>query len=163
MGFEEMIKEELVFTQKNFKSGREVISFLSKQLQEKKFVRENFLNAVLKREEEHPTGLYLGKINVAIPHTEIEYVKRAGIAIATLKQPVVFGKMDEPEEKISVHIVFLIAVTDPKGYVKFLAKLTSSFSNKSFIQSIYSGRNSAEVTELLRSALTLKPGTKVEP
>jgi len=149
MRFDEIVKEEFVFVKKNFKSNKETISFLSKQLQEKGFVKESFLEAVLKREKEHPTGLYLGKINVAIPHTDVKYVLKPGIAVATLKEPVAFGKMDEPEKKIPVHIVFLLAVQDPKGYVKFLAKLTRSFGSNLFISSIYSSESSEKLKSLL--------------
>lgn len=149
MDFDGMVNEELIFVHKSFESDKEVISFLSKQLQEKGFVKESFLKAVIEREGEHPTGLYLGNINVAIPHTDIEYVLKPGLAVATLNKPVVFRKMDEPNKSIPVSIVFLLAILDPQEYVNFLAKLARGFSNSSFVSSLLSSKNSLEVKNLL--------------
>lgn len=42
-------------------------------------VKDDFEQAVLRREQTHPTGLPSGKIAVAIPHTDVQYVKEAGI------------------------------------------------------------------------------------
>jgi len=144
-----MVNEELLFVQKSFKSNEEVISFLSAQLQEKGFVKESFLDAVIEREKEHPTGLYLGKINVAIPHTDVQHVLKPGMAVATLKEPVIFRKMDEPKDSIPVSMVFLLAILDPQEYVNFLAKLARSFSSNSFISSLLSSENSVMLKNLL--------------
>lgn len=153
MDLDTILHEDLVFIQKDFSSAKEVITFLSKKLLEKGYVKEGFLPAVLEREEKLPTGLYLGSINVAIPHTDVKHVVKQTIAIVTLKSPVKFGKMDNPEKKILVHIVFLLAVADPKGYVKFLSKLTGSFNNKLFIKKIYNGTRSREIIEQLKETL----------
>jgi len=157
MKFDTILHEDLVFVQKDFSNAKEVISFLAEQLLKRGYVKERFSHAVLEREEKFPTSLYLGSINVAIPHADIKYVNKPGMAVVTLQKPVSFGKMDDPKKKIPVHIVFLLAVQDSKGYVKFLSKLTSSFSNKLFLQSLYSERNSAKAAELLRKVLILKP------
>jgi len=153
MDFEEVVNEELVFVQESFGDYKEVIRYLSTHLREKDFVKQEFMNEVLKRELKNPTGLYLGDINVAIPHTEAKYVNKSGIAIATLKTPIKFRKMDDPEETIPVHIVFLIAVNNPKNYVKLLSKLTSSFSDKVFVKSLYSTRDSTEFVELIKNVI----------
>ena len=153
MDFEEVVNEELVFVQESFGDYKEVIRYLSTHLREKGFVKQGFMNEVLKRELKNPTGLYLGDINVAIPHTEAKYVNKSGIAIATLKTPIKFRKMDDPEETIPVHIVFLIAVNNPKNYVKLLSKLTSSFSDKVFVKSLYSTRDSTEFVELIKNVI----------
>jgi len=154
MDFKEVVNEELVFVQESFGDYKEVIRYLSVHLREKGFVKQGFMNEVLKRELKNPTGLYLGDINVAIPHTEAKYVNKSGIAIATLKTPIKFRRMDDPEETIPVHIVFLIAVNNPKNYVKLLSKLTSSFSDKVFVKSLYSARNSAEFVSLIKNVIS---------
>lgn len=149
MNFEKMVQKRLIFVGEKFDTAEEAIKFLSFKMENYGFVKDSFCSAVLDREKEFPTGLYLGGINVAIPHTDVKHVLKPGIAVTTLKEPVAFGKMDEPKKSIPVHIVFLLAVRDPKGYVKFLAKLTRSFGNNSFISSIYSSESSEKLKSLL--------------
>ena len=153
MVFGEMVKEELIFVQKNFKENSNVIKFLSEKLREKGFVKESFCDAAIERENKFPTGLYLGKINVAIPHTDTKYVNEPGMAVATLQKPISFKKMDDPTVSIPVHIVFFLAAVDPKGYIKFLSRLTGSFENDSFILSIYLSKNSKKLSSLLKKGL----------
>ena len=149
-----ILNDELIFAQRDFSSAEEVITFLSGQLLTRGYVKEDFLPAVLKREKTFPTGIYLGTINVALPHTDAEHVLKPALAIVTLKSPVRFGKMDNPEEKISVHIVFLLAIVDPNAYVKFLSKLTSFFGNPGFTESIYSSQTLEEVSVIMNKALS---------
>ena len=155
-----ILESALVFVQEEFNTAEEVIIFLSKKLLAEGYVKKDFLPAVLERERKYPTGLYLGAINVAIPHTDIKYVIRSGIAIVTLKTPVKFKKMDDPEKEIPVHIVFLLSVLDPKGYVGFLSKLTRSFKDESFIQKLYLEKNPSKLVESLKNILKAKVETE---
>jgi len=150
MKLDTILHEDLVFVQKDFSNAKEVITFLSKKLLEKGYVKEDFLPAILEREEKFPTGLYLGKINVAIPHTDIKYVNKSGMAVATLKKPISFGKMDDPTIGIPVHIVFLLALVDPNKCLKFLSSLTRSFNDESFISLIYSLNDTERFVELTK-------------
>jgi len=156
MKFDTILHEDLVFVQKDFSSAKEVITFLSKKLLEKGYIKEDFLPAVLEREEKFPTGLYLGSINVAIPHTDVKHVVKQTMVIATLKSPVKFGKMDNPKKKILVHMVFLLAIVDPKGYIKFLSRLTSMFGDLDFVSSIYYSKTPEKLLESLKEAFENK-------
>jgi PTS system galactitol-specific IIA component len=156
MNFENMLREDLVFTQKHFESKEDAILFLAEQLKEKGYVYETFANAVVEREEKYPTGLYLGKINVAIPHTDTKHVKQSGVAILTLDKPVIFNKMDDPSQTIPVLIIFLLAVSEPNEYVQFLSKLAENFSKEEVIKIIYEETNPATMTEILRGILKIK-------
>jgi len=148
-----ILREDLVFAQKHFESKKEAILFLVGQLKEKGYIYDTFANAVIEREEKYPTGLYLGKINVAIPHTETKHVKQSGVAILTLGKPVTFKKMDDPSQTIPVLIIFLLAISEPNEYVQFLYKLTGNFSNEEVIRNIYEETNPVIMTEILRGML----------
>lgn len=147
--FENMLREDLVFTQEHFESKEDAILFLAEQLEEKGYVDRTFANAVVEREEKYPTGLYLGRINVAIPHTNPNHVKQSGVAILTLDKPVIFNKMDEVSEEIKVHIIFLLAVVDPNEYLKFLSNLAGMFSKPGVISSIYEETDPAKIAARL--------------
>ena len=149
----EIVKEELIFVQKSFKENSDVIKFLSEELRKRSFVKESFCDAVLEREKKYPTGLYLGKINVAIPHADIKYVNKPGMAVATLQKPISFRKMDDPTLSIPVHIVFLLALVDPNEYLKFLSNLTRSFNDESFISLIYSLNDTERFVESIKRVI----------
>ena len=64
--------------------SKDVIAHLGKLLFEAGYVRETFVEAALDRESRLPTGLPLsGDVNAAIPHTEVEHVRKSGLAMAT--------------------------------------------------------------------------------
>jgi len=149
-----MLREDLVFTQKHFESKEDAILFLAEQLKEKGYIYKTFANAVVEREEKYPTGLYLGKINVAIPHTDTKHVKQSGVAILTLDKPVIFNKMDDPSQTIPVLIIFLLAVSEPNEYVQFLSKLATSFSNDKTIKRIYKEADSTKIIGILNGRLS---------
>jgi PTS system galactitol-specific IIA component len=153
MNVEEILKEDLIFTRKHFENKEEVIRFLAEQLKRKGYVHETFADAVVEREEKYPTGLYLGRINVAIPHTDTKHVKQSGVAILTLDNPVIFNKMDDPSQTIPVLIIFLLAVSEPNEYVQFLSKLAENFSREEVIKIIYGETNPVTMTEILRGIL----------
>ena len=153
MNFENMLREDLIFTQKHFESKEDAILFLAEQLKEKEYIYKTFANAVVEREEKYPTGLYLGKINVAIPHTDTKHVKQSGVAILTLDKPVIFNKMDDPSQTIPVLIIFLLAVSEPNEYVQFLSKLVGNFSKEEVVKRIYEETDTAKSTEILRGIL----------
>jgi PTS system galactitol-specific IIA component len=153
VNFENMLREDLVFTQKHFESKKDAILFLAEQLKQKEYVRETFADAVVEREEKYPTGLYLGKINVAIPHTETKHVKQSAVGILTLDKPVIFNKMDDPSQTIPVLIIFLLAVSEPKEYTKFLAGLVGNFSDKVFIQRIYDASSPWQLLNLVKHSM----------
>jgi PTS system galactitol-specific IIA component len=156
VNFKNMVREDLVFTQKHFESKEDAILFLAEQLKKKGYVYETFSNSVVEREEKYPTGLYLGKINVAIPHTDTKHVKQSGVAILTLDKPVIFNKMDDPSQTIPVLIIFLLAVSEPNEYVQFLSSLAENFFKEEGVKRIYEETVPAMLAETLRGTLKTK-------
>lgn len=154
MSFEDMLREDLIFVKKCFGGRQDAIVFLAQQLEQKGFVDNDFAHAVIEREEKYPTGLYLGEINVAIPHTEVKHVRKSGVAILTLSKPLLFNRMDDPSQSIPVHIVFLLAASESNEYAQFLAKLTANFSNGKDIKRIYKEVNPAKIFGILNSRLS---------
>jgi PTS system galactitol-specific IIA component len=148
-----ILDEHLIFTGQEFSNSEEVITFLSKKLYEFGYVKEGYLEAVLEREQKFPTGLYLGNINVAIPHADIKYANKSGIAIVILRNPVKFKKMDNPSEEIPVHIIFLLVIVKPDDYVKFLSKLTSAFGNQDFLSKLVTSEDAKTISSLMANII----------
>lgn len=145
--------KDLIFLKENFSNREDLLRFLAEKLLERGLVKDSFVDAVLKREEEHPTGIYLGEVNVAIPHTDIEYTNFSSVAVMTLLNPVIFRRMDDPNSEIQVYIVFMLAIKDPNEYVNFLGTLASKFSNSDFIKRISSETKKENVFEYLNEII----------
>lgn len=128
-----ILNPKLVFAQVKASDSQEIIHYLANQLQKNGKVKDTFEQAVLKREKIHPTGLPSGKVAVAIPHTDVQYVNEAAIAFATLAHPVKFHNMAETSKELDAQIVVMLALKEPHGQVEMLQKLMALFQEQSLL------------------------------
>ena len=94
------------------------------------FVKESYVDAVLAREMEYPTGLQLEGMALAMPHTSGAHVNEAAIGVAKLKKPVIFGHMGDGETKVKAEMLFMIAVKDPNGHLETLRRIMKVFTDQ---------------------------------
>lgn len=128
-----LLSSDLVFAQLKVGTAAEALHFLANQLKKQGKVKADFEQAILKREQVHPTGLPSGKIAVAIPHTDVQYVKEAAISFATLARPVAFHNMAVNAETVNVQIIVMLALKNPHSQVKMLQKLMALFQNQKLL------------------------------
>ncbi|UDN59781.1 PTS sugar transporter subunit IIA [Clostridioides sp. ES-S-0010-02] len=126
-----------------------IIRELGNKMYQKKYVKNTYINAVLKREKTLPTGLNIGEMCVAIPHTDSQHVNESNVAVGILKNPVKFNSMIDPTDKLDVELVFLLAVKNPDSQVKLLKDLMSVFQNIKLLRDIKNASTKEEVAELL--------------
>lgn len=128
----------------------QIIRQLGAILEEMGFVSKTYIDAVLSREEQFPTGLPLiGDFSVAIPHTDAVHVQKPGIALATLKEPVHFNNMEEPTEHVPVKIVFMLALKDKNAQLDMLQTIAYMLQSPDILSKIYSSQTAHDVLELL--------------
>lgn len=119
------------------KDSTEAIDLLGKSLMDNGYVKQGYVDSVLKREQTFPTGLALKNIGIAIPHASPEgNVLKNGIAIARLNNPVQFNWMENPDEKIDVNMVFMLALADSSEHLDVLKKLFVAFQNEELVESL---------------------------
>ena len=91
----------------NHNNREKLLSHLARKLYEMSYVDERYLEALLRREQEYPTGLVVkSDFNVSIPHADVEYVKKEALVVVKTYRRVTFRKMDEPDIEIPVDVVF---------------------------------------------------------
>ncbi len=90
-------------------------------------VEEGYKQATLDREAQHPTGLPTQPFGIAFPHAEADGVLQSSLAVATLKEPVTFFNMGDPEEELEVEIIFLLANREPEEQIQALRRLAMVF------------------------------------
>lgn len=149
-----MFKEELIFLDHNFDSSEEVLEYSFKQLRRLEYVKEGYLDSILTRENEFPTGLmtHVG-INIAMPHTDSDLALREAIVFVRNKKDVIFRHMIDPEEEVPTQLIFNIVVKDPKNQVTFLTKLMKMFQDEMLLEFLLSETNKENIIHTLNNFL----------
>jgi galactitol PTS system EIIA component len=147
-----IVNEALILPSLPAYSSQEVIVHLAEPLKANQYVAPSYPQAVIEREREFPTGLPT-EIPVALPHTEARHCYAAGIAVATLDQPVTFRQMGAPDSLIDVEMVFMLAISDPKAQVEWLKRLIDFFQGKGNLSALKRFSNSAQMAQFLRTGL----------
>ena len=149
MIWEEM-KESLIFLNLEADDSGEVLKKLGTALICEGYAKETYVNGLIEREENFPTGLDIGGIGIAIPHTEARHVKKEGMALAALKRPVVFGQMGNDCAHIDVRLVFMLAVKDPGRHLKRLQRILDLIQDSSVLEQLLKARDEKEIIQIIR-------------
>ncbi|MEI5990153.1 hypothetical protein A5881_001646 [Enterococcus termitis] len=130
------MKEPLLYHRLSVATQRELFEKLSTELEVEGIVQQHFLEALIERESEFPTGLPL-KIGVAIPHTDGTYVNEDRLVFVTLEQPIPFNEMGGDEEDvIEVSVVIMLAIKEGKNHLSILQKLIESLQKEGFVEQL---------------------------
>jgi PTS system galactitol-specific IIA component len=134
------------------KDAEDIVSALGGCLLKAGFVKDTFVEAALTREKTMPTGLPLnGSINAAIPHTDVEHVLKAGVAMATLTDPIQFQNMAQPDDSVDVRLVFLLALDKPKAQIEMLQEIAGILQNSTLIESIMRASDAESILEIIQN------------
>src|SRR5699024_528464 len=106
----------------------DVFREIADSLLKKDLVTKDFINNLLEREQNYPTGIDMSVVspkipNIAIPHTESEFVKARMIVPIKLDKEISFHNMIDPSKEFPVKILFMILNNDPEGQSNILAQI----------------------------------------
>ncbi|MBG9983144.1 PTS sugar transporter subunit IIA [Aerococcaceae bacterium DSM 111020] len=129
-------------------------------LTEKNLVHTDFLNNLLLRESNYPTALDLSPINkkyhnIAIPHTESEYVNDSRIIIVQLRKPIKMNNMINPEETLEVKMLFMLLNNNPEKQASLLADVMDFFNQmpEDKIMELFNSSNIEEILSILNAKI----------
>lgn len=145
--------ESLVLKLEGMNTDKEVLTALADHLYEEGYVTKDYNNSILEREEMFPTGLSTGAINIAIPHADIKNVKKGALCVGITDQPVKFNAMDEPDHKIDVSIIIMMALEEAHGHMEMLRKAVELIKNQNELKKILNAKDSKSAHEILASHL----------
>ncbi|MGI6145510.1 MAG: PTS sugar transporter subunit IIA [Peptococcia bacterium] len=143
--------KELMFSQINVDSQKTLFQIICGKALEKGFVKAEFYQDLLEREETYPTGLDT-PIPMAIPHVGT-HCCQSFLSLATLKTPIEFEKMDGSEGTLPVRIVIMFGIVNPNEQVEVLQKLSCLFQNKPFLEKLAQAPNSDALLAVLDEVL----------
>ena len=149
-----MLSDKVVRVGVNLPDRQAVIALMASVLEEEGYVKETYKQAVLDREEVFSTGLPLPTYCVAIPHTDAVHVKKPMVGVATLKNPVQFAEMGNPDELLDVSIVFMLAMEDGREQIKLLTQLMKVVQDQELLARIYES-NEKEIADLINQKINM--------
>ena len=112
---------ELFVIEGEAENWQEALRLTADRLQQEGCVKDDFYECCKKREEEYPTGL-TENCPVAIPHTTKDHVIKQAICALRLRHPVMFQRMDDPDEQVEVKYVLNLALLDDSEHVEIIAR-----------------------------------------
>ena len=129
----------------------EFFNKMSEILVEKGYVKDTWLDAILTREKNYPTGLQFEHIAVALPHVDPENLIKPYIAVIKPKEPIVFEGMagiggDVPAELI----VNLGLLAHAEGQVAVLQALMGVFMDEASVADITAQTTPEGMVETMR-------------
>ena len=145
-------KEDLImFLEGN--SKQEVFEKIVARLNKNGWVKDTYLDAVVKREEVYPTGLQAETLGVAIPHTDHMHVNEEVIAVGLVKNPVKFVHMGTEDMEVDVSIVFMLAIKKPDNQLGILQVITEIIQKKENLEKLASCSTQKEALNIIFNLL----------
>ena len=146
----EQLKEELIFPKLEASNSKEVFEKVGGKFIEEGFCKDSYVDALVNRESEFPTGIDVDGFGIAIPHTDISHVNKAGIAIATLENPVKFVQMGTDDEEVEAKVIFMLAVDDPKKHLELLQNVLAVLQDKDVLNKLSNADKCSEIINIVK-------------
>ena len=146
----EELDQALIFSDMEAQDYQEVMKKLGGAFIENGYAHESYIDALIAREKEFPTGLDVNGIGVAIPHTDVSLVKKPGLAIAVLKQPVDFIQMGSDDDIVKVQLIFMLAVVDPSAHLERLQRILQVIQDTEVLEKLLKVKDQKQIIEIIK-------------
>jgi galactitol PTS system EIIA component len=153
MEFDDLIKKDMILIDLDVSTKEEALLIMSKMIVEKGYASEPFINAILDREKHYPSGLPMENHKIAIPHTDVTYVKKSVLLFARLKNFVEFSVMGDPDQKIQVRLISMFALTDKKLIGSILTSLITAYQDDSILEKIINAEDENTIFNVLKKKI----------
>lgn len=145
----EELTEPLILPSVEAQTSTDVMSEVGGRLIQEGYAKSTYIDALVAREAEYPTGLGIDGVGIAIPHTDVRHVRKAGMAIARLKSPVRFIQMGT-EDPVDVSLVFMLAIVDPKAHLEILQRIVTVIQDRKVLETLLECTDARAFIETIR-------------
>lgn len=146
----EELNESLVTTGVKANDYADVMKSVGSMVIKEGYAKDSYIDALIEREKEYPTGLDVDGVGVAIPHTAVDHVKKQGIAIAVLDKPVTFFQMGTDDETVEVQLIFMLAVVDANEHLDQLQTILSIIQDKTVLKKLMQTKDAKQIIEIIK-------------
>ena len=126
---------------------------LANELHDQGWVHESYAAALHEREEGFPTALDVGGLNVAIPHCDIEHVKKGALCVGVLKHPVEWRRMDDASKTCPVSLVVMLALDEGHAHLEMLQKVIGLVQDQELVAKIVACDTAEAAYDLMKDKL----------
>ncbi|MBU5361500.1 PTS sugar transporter subunit IIA [Enterococcus raffinosus] len=147
MDYKEMFDKQLISLEVEGESEEQVFEHVAEHLKDLGFVNEGYLKGITTREQKFPTGLITQYLNIALPHSDPEYIEKPFVYIARLKNKVKVKQMGDSQE-MDVKNLFFLGIKDPKGQVGLLQAFMELFMKEEFVQAFKQEQDKQNIYQL---------------
>lgn len=147
------LNEELVDILNIEGDQEEYFEKIYQKLNQLDYIEAGYLDAIIKREREYPTGLQTPFLTVAIPHTDPEFIKKPFIYLVKLERPIVFGQMGTTDTKIQVECTFVLGMEKGEEQLVVLQSLMKMFSNEEVMNRLKTVEGEQELYQIVSNFL----------
>ncbi|MTD40447.1 PTS sugar transporter subunit IIA [Erwinia sp. CPCC 100877] len=148
MNIKTMIQPTLIDLQVSVQNEEELFEVIAKRLYEQGYVNDGYLAGIKARERVFPTGLITEYLNLALPHSDVEYIERPFIYIVRTIHPIRVRQMGDNQE-MEVRDVFFLGIKEPARQVGLLQELMILFQKAAFVAEFQATASKDEVFALM--------------
>lgn len=130
-----------------------LFSKITDQLLAKGIVEESYREALVQREQNHPTAMQLETMGVAIPHVDVEHVREERLVVVTCPEGIEFNQAEDPDLTMKVNVIFFLLLKEKDAHLEFLMKLISLFQKTAEMDRLLSTTSVQEVMQILAKNL----------
>ncbi len=127
-----------------------MFEFLYDCVKKKGLVYDAYLEKIIEREAEFPTGIQLSNIGIAIPHTDAEYAKGDAFVVMTSEEGIPFKNMEDGVD-LKANVIIGLVFYDKDKHVEYLQSLVELFQNEEALIKIKNSKDIDEIYNLLMS------------
>lgn len=153
------IEEDLILLNVQAADSAEAIRQMGERALKAGLVREDFIEAVIRREQKYPTALPT-TIPVALCHTDAEYLLGSFIGVATMAEPVPFREMGNPEHMQPVEIALLLGIAEKGEHMDVLKRVMRLIQDDKTLQAIRNAESAEEIRNIVSAYLMPAPVTQ---
>lgn len=146
-----LFRKELVFIDMDIKDREDMFRQLGAELEKQGYIKDTWLDAVMTREKNYPTGLHCPSADIAIPHTDPENLNKAYIAVIKPSAPVDFEPMGGIGDTVHAKYIINLGVMRHGGQVEVLQALMQIFMDEDATADILSQSTPEGVIEAITS------------
>lgn len=148
--YSNMVISDLININLSVDNQEELFQYIGKELYKKKYVSEGYLKGLVDREANFPTGLATQYLNIALPHSDPEYIHEPFIYIVRNDKPIQMLQMGDNVE-LECNYFFFLGINQPTNQVGLLAKLMELFMDEQFVESFKAIDNNKDMYELIKN------------
>lgn len=144
-----ILNTDLIAIDVDLENAEDCIRFAAEMFRKQECVMDGYAEAVAEREKVYPTGLPGKGINIAIPHTDNKFVKKAAIAVIIPKKPIQFTMMGTSDQVLECELIIPLVIQDSDAKISILRKMMKIIQNSELLINIRNSKCKEEIMTLL--------------